>query len=87
MTKEDKTNTAKSDFAKLLEEALHIRNYVKLAYFDDIHAYHSVNTLLKRTDKGIELITGDIIQPEWIVSIDLVYAPGYEHIEDFTCDC
>lgn len=76
-----------TNFETLLEEALHMRKYVKLAYFDDIHAYHSVNTLLKQTDKGIELISGEIIQRDWIVSIDLIYAPGHEHIEDFTCDC
>ncbi len=87
MEEQTETNTEKSNFTVLLEEALNTRKYVKLAYFDNIHAYHSVNTLLKRTDQGIELIAGEIIQPDWIVSIDLVYAPGYEHIEDFTCDC
>lgn len=75
------------NFEDLLKQALHIKQYVKLAYFDEIHAFHSVNVVMKETDQGISLTTGELIQTEWIVSIDEVKAPGYEHIDDFTCDC
>lgn len=75
------------DFEEILEQALQLKKYVKIAYFDDIHAFHSVNAVLKSTEKGIELTTGDTIQRDLIVSIDLISAPGYTHIEDYTCDC
>ncbi|MCE7993783.1 MAG: hypothetical protein HEP71_17485 [Roseivirga sp.] len=75
------------NFTVLLEQALRMKQYVKLAYFDDIHAFHSVNVVMKRTEQGIELTNGYVIEESWIVSLDEVKAPAYQHIDDFTCDC
>lgn len=80
-------DTSSPGFSELLKQALHMKQYVKLAYFDDIHAYHSVNVVMKVTDRGIELSDGQLIQEDWIVSLDEIKAPGYENIDDFTCDC
>lgn len=70
-----------------MEQALRMKQYVKLAYFDEIHAFNSVNVVMKRTAQGIELTNGQVIEESWIVSLDEIKSPAYQHIDDFTCDC
>jgi len=74
-------------FEVILKEALDKGRYVKVAFFNSYHEFHSVCAVMKHTDSGIALTTGHLIQIDKIVSIDEVSAPNYSHIIDFTCDC
>ena len=74
-------------YTELLNDALKKGHYVKVAYFTPQHEFYSENVVMKPNGNGIALSTGQEIDADWIVSLNEVKAPGYEHIDDFTCDC
>ncbi len=77
-----------SSVLKQVEELRLKRLYVQIQYFNGIREFHTVHTVIKKVAGNIiETVNGDIIDTSLIASIDGDFLPGYEHMDDFTCDC
>ena len=75
------------NYTQLLNDALEKGRYVKVAYFTPQHEFYSEHVVMRKQKNRLMLSNGKTIAPDWIASLNEVKAPGFEHIDDFTCDC
>ena len=66
--------------------------YCQIQFFNAYHEFHTVQGIIKTlvehsSGDFIEMAAGEHIPLSGLVSIDGTFMPGYEHFEDFTCDC
>ena len=78
--------------SNLLAELIDRRVYTQIQFFNAYHEFHTTQSLIKALSEGsdtqfIELVTGEQIELSGIVSLNGQFMPGFEHFEDFTCDC
>lgn len=76
----------------LIRNLIEEKVYSQIQFFNSYHEFHTVQGLIKAMDtceKGdfMELASGERIFISGIVSLNGRFMPGYEHFEDFTCDC
>lgn len=74
----------------LIKDLIDQKAYCQIQFFNSYHEFHTVQGIIKafvEQDDFVELAAGEHIPFSGLVSINGVFMPGYEHFEDFTCDC
>jgi len=76
------------DKLNLINELIDQRRYIKVQFFNELHEFHTVSSLIKTLHgRTIELVSGQFVNLDLIVSLNDHVMSDYSHIVDFTCDC
>ncbi len=77
-----------ADKLNLIKELIDQKRYIKVQFFNELHEFHTVSSLIKTLNgRTIELVSGQFVILDLIVSLDDRVMSDYSHIVDFTCDC
>lgn len=80
------------DFHSILEDHAARRRYIQIQYFTEIREFIRTQAIIKDIytldgEEYLKLNTGEEIRLDKIVKVDDQLAPGFEHFEDYSCDC
>lgn len=71
-----------------IKDLISKRLFIQIQYFNEFHEFHTLQSIIKNTDGDhIEMVNGVKIDISSIASINGNFLSGYQHMEDFTCDC
>jgi len=86
------TQTAIDLFADALRNAANRRQFVRLEYLTDLHEFIKADVLLKNTTTTdgadvLELVNGELVPFDRVVSISGQLSPRYPGYGNYSCDC